>query len=222
MNSKVYLLIFALAVTGLSSCQKTTGDAAPLAVTTTLNLVNATTDTLNLYQNGSRLNNTTNIYPFGFLAITNITSGTQSYQLKKAGSTDVLVETPLTINYNKLYTHTLFIAGEATDKLFVTTDTTVKNTDVLIRFVNASPMTSNVDVYIGSNFVYKNRAFKSATNYIAATSGKNVLSIYQAGTTTLLAGGTLTLITGTAYTLYTKGVINGTGNNAFGARIVNN
>ncbi|MDB4924966.1 DUF4397 domain-containing protein [Mucilaginibacter sp.] len=221
MNIKALILLFAIAVTGLSSCKKTS-DTTSLALTTNINVVNASADTLNFYQNGTRLNNTTNLYPFGSLTNVNVIAGTQNYQFKKAGSSNTLIDLPLTIDSKTA--HTLFVAGEAVDKVFLLRDTivndTVKNTAV-IRFINASPIPGNLDIYIGSNLVYKNRAFKSATAYMQVNSGKNVLSIYQSGSTSqLIPSGTLTLVAGGIYTLYTKGVLNGTGNNAFGARIL--
>jgi hypothetical protein len=215
MKVKISILVFAALVTAVISCKKS-GDIAPIVKTAFINIVNASADTLNFYQSGTRLNNTSNLYPSGSLAGLVVTVGTQNYQFKKAGSANSLMEVPITID--TLATHTLFVAGETADKVFLTKDL-VPDTgkSVRIRFINASPATTNVDVYVGTNFAYKNVAFKSETPYITVSAGANALSIYQAGTTTLLAGGTLTLTSG-PYTLYTKGGITG---NTFGARIIN-
>lgn len=220
MNIKALILFFAIAVTGLSSCKKIS-DALPLVSTANINIINAGADTLNFYQNGTRLNNTTNLYPFGLLTNVNVVAGTQNYQFKKAGSANTLIDLPLTVNVNT--SQTLFVAGETADKVFLLQDSVSTDTATniaKIRFVNASPITGNIDVNIGSSFAYKNRAFKSATAYMPVSGGQNILSIYQTGTTTLLAQGTLTLTAGSFYTLYSKGVLNGKGNNAFGVRIL--
>jgi hypothetical protein len=224
MNIKALILVFAALVIGLSSCQKNGGDLIAVAQTTGLNVINASADTLNFYQNGTRLNNTSNLYPGGSLGYQAVTYGAQNYQFKKAGNANALVTIPLALDVSRLYT--LFVAGETADKLFLLRDTLITDTGKVgttssrIRFVNASSA-GNLDVYIGSSFHYSNRAFKSNTGFIRVTSGPNVLTIYQSGSTTpLLPPGTLTLAAGTSYTLFTKGTLNGTGNNAFAARIL--
>lgn len=220
MNIRALILYFAVLVIGLSACKKENGDLVPVVNTTNLNVINASADTLNFYQNGTRLNNTSNLYPFGSLGYMSVAVGSQNYQFKRAGSSDALVGKVLALDTAVNYT--LFVAGETPDKVFLLNDVfPVDSTiTVSIRFVNASPMAANVDVYIGDKFNYKNQAFKSATPFVGIASGKNALSIYEAGTTNLLAGGTLTLVAGNSYTLFIKGVPKGTGNNVFGARII--
>jgi hypothetical protein len=216
MKISAILLFFAIAVIGLSACTKVTDDTLAGNRSTLLTVVNASTDTLNFYQNGTRLNNTSNLYPFGQLSGLSVIVGDQNFQFKKAGSANTLVNVPFTIQDTTRYT--MFFAGESLDKVFVIRDTLKIDTFARVQFVNASPV--NVDVAIGSGFNYKNLSFKSATPFIPLVGGKFALSIYQAGTTTLLASGTLTLAKSNLYTLYTKGVLNGTGNNLFGARIL--
>jgi hypothetical protein len=216
MKISVILLFFAFAIIGLSACTKVTDDTLVGNRSTLLTVINASTDTLNFYQNGTRLNNTSNLYPFGQLSNLSVIVGDQNFQFKKAGSANTLVNVPFTIKDTTRYT--MFFAGESADKIFMIRDTLKIDTFARVRFVNASPV--NVDVAIGSRFSYKNLSFKSATPFIPLVGGKFALSIYQAGTTTLLASGTLTLAKSNLYTLYTKGVLNGTGNNLFGARIL--
>lgn len=216
MKISVILLFFALAVIGLSACNKAADDTIVPNRSTALTVINASTDTLNFYQNGTRLNNTSNLYPFGQLSGLSVIVGDQNFQFKKAGSPNTLVNVAFTIKDTTNYT--MFFAGESADKIFLIHDTLTVDTFARVRFVNASPV--NVDITIGNKFNYKNRSFKSVTSFIPLVSGKFALSIYQAGTTTLLASGTLTLAKSSSYTLYTKGVLNGTGNNLFGARIL--
>jgi hypothetical protein len=221
MNIKVSILLFAILITILTAC-KGDGDLPPVVITTNLNVINAGTDTVNFYQDGTRINNTSNLYPFGTLGYLLVAAGQQNYQFKKAGSSNTLVNIPLTLTASGLYT--LFLAGETADQAFLLKDSLnslISNTDVRIRFVNASPISGTLDVSIGNTFNYKNLAFKSATPYVEVSSGANTLAIYQSGSTTpLTPSGTLTLAAGFTYTLFTKGVLNGTGNSAFGARIV--
>ncbi|MFD2145225.1 DUF4397 domain-containing protein [Mucilaginibacter antarcticus] len=89
-----------------------------------------------------------------------------------------------------------------------------------IRFVNASPIESTLEVSVGANFKYQRVAFKKATPFIPVVNGKVALAIRQTSDNRLLADGNLTLTKNYVYTLFTKGVIGGTGTNAFGARIL--
>src|ERR1700761_8956215 len=147
MKVKILILLFAALVTAVISCKKS-GDVAPIVKIAFINIINATQDTLNIYQSGTRLNNTSNLYPSGSLAGLSVVAGTQNYQFKKAGNPNTLMEVPVTTD--TLVTHTLFVAGETPDKVFLTQDVLKNDTAnvVKIRFINASPMASNVDVYI--------------------------------------------------------------------------
>jgi hypothetical protein len=216
MKISTVLLFFAVAIISLSACTKAADDLPVATKSTQLTVINASTDTLNFYQNGTRLNNTSNLYPFGKLSELFVLVGNQNFQFKKAGSANTLVNVAFTIQDSTKYT--MFTAGQSADKVFLIRDTIQVDTFARVRFVNATPV--NVDIAIGSGFNYKNRVFKSATSFIPLVAGKHALSIYQAGTTTLLASGTLTLTKSNSYTLYTKGALNGTGNNIFGARIL--
>ncbi|MDB5005334.1 MAG: hypothetical protein JWQ34_3559 [Mucilaginibacter sp.] len=220
MNIRTILFFLAVVTIGLSACTKTDGDLVVTNKSTSLSVINASADTLNFYQNGTRLNNNSNLYPFGLLSNLPVTVGLQNFQFKKAGSPNALVDAPNTIKADSTYT--LIFAGETTDKVFLLTDhyVTIGNT-ASIRFVNASSTVGGLDVTIGDSISYKNRTFKSATPFVKVAAGKKLLSIYKTGSTTpLIKPGDLTLVAGSSYTLYTKGDLNGTGNNAFGARIL--
>jgi hypothetical protein len=221
MNTKIPIFLFAVFVIGLASCKKGTGDLVPTVLTSSLDVINAGADTVNFYENGTRLNNTSNLYPLGTLGYLSVTAGAQNYQVKKAGNPNTLITIPLTLSAANGYT--LFIAGETADKTFMLKDQLGTDTTkgAWIRFVNASPIDGTVDVTIGAKFSYKNIAFKSATPYTKVSGGLNLLTIYQSGSSTpLTTPGNLNLTVGGIYTLYTKGVLNGTGNSAIGARII--
>ncbi|MDB5115107.1 MAG: hypothetical protein JWQ79_599 [Mucilaginibacter sp.] len=220
MNVRVLILLFSALVIGLSSCKKGNGDVLVTLKKTNLNVINAGNDTLNFYENGTRLNNTSNLYPFGSLGYTPVDYGTQNFQFKKAVSPNTLVSFPLTLDTTKYYNYTLFVAGETADKIFLLRDTLITDTiGARVRFVNASSA-GNVDVYIGTNISLKNVAFKSATGFLRVKAGIDSLIIYPSGSNKRLAAGIITVLLNNSYTLFTKGALNGTGNNAFGARII--
>jgi hypothetical protein len=220
MKIKAIIFFFAVVVIGLSACTKTGGDLVVTNKSTLLSVINASADTLNFYQNGTRLNNSSNLYPFGLLSNLSVTAGLQNFQFKKAGSPYALVDAPNTIKADSTYT--LVFAGETTDQVFLLTDHFLTTgSTASIRFVNASSTVGGLDVTIGDSISYKNRIFKSVTPFVKVAAGKKLLSIYKTGSTTpLIKPGDLTLVAGASYTLYTKGSLNGIGNNVFGARIL--
>jgi hypothetical protein len=219
-NRTSILVLIALLTCVMFSCKKMDADLPPdIGDPAQLNVINTTADTLNIFQNGTRFNATSSFYPGGSLGYLEILAGEQQYQLKKAGTPNVLVSLPLQLDSGKVYS--LFIAGNTADRLFLTNDIFLSNNDVQIRFVNASPDLS-FDIKIAGNFSFTNRNFKSATDFVKMTAGKNHYELYQPGNSTPFRQGDLNLSAGRVYTLYTKGTLAGIGDNAFGVKIIAN
>jgi len=221
-NHSKILLLLVFIVIALSSC-KSNGDIVPYAPPANLNIVNTATDSLNVYQNGARLNNISTISPGSQSGYISVASGAKTYQVKKNGAASYLINSlPLTLDTTAYYS--LFIAGETSDKIFLANDALPAGAanSSLVRFVNASPVTTNLDVTIGT-LTFSNQPFKAITAFsnLLISSSTNV-TIYQHGTNTLLFSGTTLLSAGAAYTLYAKGTPGGTGLNAFTAVINTN
>ena len=219
--SKILLLLALIAI-GLSSC-KSNGDIIPYAPPANLNIVNTAPDSLNVYQNGARINNISTISPGSQSGYTVVASGAKIYQVKKNGASTYLINNlPLTLDTTAYYS--LFIAGETSDQIFLANDALPAGAanSSLIRFVNASPATTNLDVTIGT-LTFSNQPFKAVTAFsnLLVSSSTNV-TIYLHGSTTPLFKGTTLLSAGAAYTLYTKGIPSGTGSNVFTAVINTN
>jgi hypothetical protein len=217
------LVLVILAGIGLSSCKKD-GDIAVVFPQAGLNTVNANNYAINVYQNGTRLNNLGSIGTGGQSGYFSVTAGIQQYQIKKAGpdNPDYLIsDLPLQLDSGKTYS--LFVAGDTPDKLFVINDVVpaAAANQATIRFVNTLPGTTNLDVTIGSQ-VLTNTAFKSASAFTNITSGANTLKINQAGSSTPLIDQTLTLTAGTIYTVFTTGTLTGVGTDKFTARMIIN
>ncbi len=235
MNTRLLVLLVGAFIIGFSACKKN-NDAPTVALKSNLNIVNASADTVNFYLNGTRLNNNSNLYPLvstGYL--TNILAGSQNFQVKKmfnpvSSTVQTLFTIPLKLETGTYYS--LYIAGETSDNAFEIRDFTQGHADTLlsmtstadtlqttslIRFVNASPSTGNLDIFIGDTVKFINVPFKTAANFTLINSGsKKAFSVYKTGTNTPLITGTLVLTPGTAYTVYSKGALNGTNNSAFG------
>lgn len=211
MNNKALIIGFAVMVIGFLSCKKG-GDLVTIPTAAALNVINASGDTLNLYQNGTRVNNLTSLAPFSQYGYLSVVSGAQMYQLKKAGSTDILADAALTLKTDNRYT--LFTAGA--DKVFLLKDSLAGSDLAQVRFVNASPTTGALDVVIRDSIKIKNIAFKSATPFYKISGGKSKLVVTRAGTTDTLLSGQITLVAASGYTIFSKGVIGGTGSSKFG------
>ncbi|MCC8424025.1 DUF4397 domain-containing protein [Mucilaginibacter sp. UR6-11] len=218
MNSRLLLLCLIIAVSGFLSCKKNSDDLPVSYNSTFIGVTNASADTLNVYQNGTRLNIGSTLLPSGQYTNLLVKAGTNNFQFKKAGSPNTLIDTKITLLDTVAYT--LFVAGQSADKVFLLRDTVANDSTAKVRFVNASPDAGSLDFSIANGPVYKSRAFKSATPFISVSPGKVVYSIYRQGIAVPLAMGTLTLTKHTSYTLFTKGLVNGTGTALLGARIL--
>ena len=221
MNIKLPLLLIAVLAFGWVSCKKT--DDPPAAMPTTpLNVVNASSDTLNYYLNGTRINNESSIYPLGSSGYVGVAAGEQNYSFKKLRSPEVLMSFPLALDTGKTYS--LYIAGRSADLTFSTIDTVKADqaSHAMIRFVNASPDAGTLDVMVGDTVNFKVRAFKTTTVFLPVNAGEKHIRIYQTGSATAKIDETRTLLAGRLYTLFTKGTLNGAGTAALGTGLVVN
>jgi len=204
----------------LFSCKKMDGDLPPeTGDAAAMNVVNATADTLNIFQNGTRFNYTSSFYPGGSLGYLQVLAGEHQYQIKKAGTPNALLSLPLQLDSAKIYS--FFIAGNTADRVFLTNDVFLANDDIEVRFVNTTPGMT-FDIKIGANFSYSKRTFKSVTDFVKMTTGKNHYEIYETGNPVALKTGDLTLANNRVYTLFTKGTVTGTGENAFDIKLIIN
>lgn len=219
LRNLLYLFFIAFA---LSSC-KSGDDIAPVYKTSALNMVNADVNALNIYQNGTRLNNISAINSGSASGYMSVKAGTQQYQLKIAdpNKPDYIIS-DLTLQLDTLKGYSLFVAGETPDKLFSIADSIpTLTTQAAVRFVNTLPGTINLDVTIGS-VSFTNTAFKSASPFTFINPGVNAIKIYQAGSSTPIINDVLNLAGGGVYTVFTTGTISGTGSNKLTAKLVLN
>ena len=219
MNSKLLILVVAALVYGLVSCKKT-DDVPPFVKTTNLNVINATADTLNFYLNGTRINNSSSLYPLGSSGYLDVAYGEQNYEFKRPRSPVVLFNLPLALDTLKNYS--LYIAGSAAEQTFSTIDTLAADTNgrAKIRFVNASPDAGNLDVMVGDTVKFKTRAFKTSTVFLPVNAGIKRIRISRSGIVKI--DETRELLAGRIYTLFTKGSLSGTGNAVFATGLVIN
>jgi hypothetical protein len=225
MNARLFVLLFFTAVMGLLSC-KDKDLPPPIVATTTLNVNNATADTIKYYVNGTRQNNISALYEGGSTGYLAVPAGTQSYRFSKAsGSFQTLFTTSFTLDTADNYS--IFVCGETADKAFKIEDPFGVAGDIIhpdtlaikfaIRFVNASPDSAafNITVNAGDTVNLKNCKFQYASTFIGLNAGKKEIKIYDAGTGTLKIDTMITFSPSQVYTVFTRGTLTGKGNNAF-------
>lgn len=203
--------LFVVCIIGFAACKKNNDPPPVVNLADSLVVVNASADTVNIYKNGTRLNNNSNLYPGGSTLYYYVASGDQSYQVKKpfnpaTSTVQTLFSIPLTLKPHNYYS--LFIAGEASDKAFQVIDSLQKDTiaagKCYVRFINATPSTGNLDLTIGGQ-KFSNQAFgtPAQANFLQVdTATLAPIALYQAGSTQSLVSGTYTLQEGRSYTFY--------------------
>jgi hypothetical protein len=219
MNTRLTLFLFLAVITGISACKK--NDLPVTTLTTKLNLINASPDTVNFYLNGTRLSKS-NVYPAGSSGYFDVAFGEQNYQVKDVfdptGSTvRALFSKTLTLDTAKTYS--LFIVDETAENAFLTTDTLQADTnknECYVRFVNASPDAGALDFAVGDTAKFSNVAFTKASEFRSVgVSSFKPINLYYAGSATPVISGHFILLAGKSYTFYSMGKLTGTGNSLF-------
>lgn len=229
MNTRVIILLFIICTAAFAACKKSNSDAPSTSLTTQLNIVNASPDTVNFYLNGTRKNSNSNLYPDVISGYFSVLAGTQNYQIKKAfNTTTSAVQQLFTISLtlDTAHYYSLFIAGETQALAFQTIDTLITTDTTVtcrVRFVNASPDGNKYDLAVGSAPKFTGKAFGTASSFtLADTSSNAVITLYQTGSTTPIGKGTVALLQGKIYTIYTTGKLNATGGSTLGLAIMQN
>ncbi|NCD70897.1 DUF4397 domain-containing protein [Mucilaginibacter agri] len=234
-------LILSALIAGLWSCNKDANAPADNTPSTSLNVVNTiTTDTLNFYLNGTRQNSVSSIYTGGATGYLSVKSGSQSYQFKKYGRSEVLFTKTLVLDTipvkstirtdtiknattgavttitKKLKGYSFFVTSEDVSKAFLLKDTLKLNSDsATVRFVHTADGVGAVDVNIGGAS-FTNVSYGNATQFKTALIGSNrVVTVSLTGSTVAKATQRFLLSSSTAYTFYIRGVPDGTGKSVF-------
>jgi hypothetical protein len=222
MNVKPLLFVLCAVIFYATACKKNNDAPTPAGLTDSLNIVNASADTVNIYLNGTRLNGNSSLYPGGSTAYSYyVPVGKPTFQVKKTFN-------PATSAVQTLFSYTpdlaahhyysWFIAGESASQSFTTVDELQNDTEAgtcYVRFVNASPSGGTLSFSAGG-VAYNNQAFGSASTFqLVDTASLSPILLYQAGSSTPAVSGHYPLLEGYSYTFYAQGTPNGTGNSVF-------
>ena len=232
MNIRVKALFIIACVGILSACKKN-DDAPAVKLTALLNVVNASNATINFYQNGTRINNTTSYYPGGTLGYVTVTAGAQTFEVKNAGpaNPNYLISMPLKLDSGKAYS--LYISGQTTENVFYTNDNFEPDTagKAKLRFVNASPDAGGLVLAfegrdannaITSTPQFSNISYKATTDFVTVAPGTFNLSVYKSSSALSPKRDTVALAAGRVYTLVSYGAVGTVGNQALGSTLVIN
>jgi hypothetical protein len=227
MIIRLLALLSIVFILGLTSCKKN-NDAPVSTKRDSLMMINASADTVNLYLNGTRLNNNSDLAPGIFTIYYSVPFGAQAFQVKKKFNPITSIVQPL---FTVIYPadghpyHSLFVVDETLANAFFTVDTLAfvvdsnSSSTCYVRFVNASIDAGNLD-FTANSTKFSNQAFKTGSGFkrIAVSTSTDtpaMINVYHTGQTAPIIKESYQLIPGNAYTFWTQGKLNGTGNLIF-------
>jgi len=226
LKNIAYLFIIGLAIASIWACNKT-GDNVPATPPVAyLNVVDMVTDIrgIDFYLSGTRQNTNSAIYLYNSSGYTAVTAGSQQYQFKS--DTDRTLLADLQLNTGKADSaYTVVLAGQqgtnTISPIFIGDQFLIDtvSTHAIVRLVQASPGTQSYDFFVGDTLSFKNKAYKAYTGFQGVGAGKKNVKVTLAGTNTVVFSGTAIIQPRGYYTFFTKGTLNGTGNNAFGVSV---
>lgn len=205
-----YLVLLVMA-TVIASC-KNNDNVFPKKESSFINVVNASGDTLNVYLNGSRQNNTSSLFPGGQSLYITVPAGAQNYSFKKAGNPNVLFNIPLNLKDSTL--NSVYITNETASGSFTSIEEHLADTaHSAVRFVNASPDAGNLDVAVGDSLnFFSGAGFKSVSAIQQIGFGQKRIRIYFSGAAIPRIDTTITMQPNLGYTIFSRGSINSKSN----------
>jgi len=220
-------MLFAVTAVFLASCTKYNGDynydPGPVAQ---LNVVNASPGTASF--NFALGNNFVNGNPLLFGQRTgyiNAYAGKRLFSLTSGGTTNVIATDTLNLAVNGYYS--LYITGPNTAPTFFFTQDDLSSPPLgkaKIRFIQLSPDAGSFDLSVQNGAtLFTNQAYQTASAFTSIDPGNYIFQLKadQTGAVTTLP--TETISAGRIYTVWSKGLIEGTGDYAISGKVsVNN
>ena len=236
MNNRAFVLLFFAVITVFTAC-KDKDLPPPTPITTYLNVVNATADTIKYYINGTRQNNISDLFVGGSTGYLSVLSGTQNYKFSRStGNFATLFTTTFSLDTGLAYS--IFVTGNPASQAFRVIDDVNSAADIIqadtvtatntvvspaaIRFVNASPDAGSLNVTVGGgdSVNFNNCAFKYVSPFVLLYANTKEVKVFLTGSTTALVDTTIAFTENNIYTLFTKGQLNGKGSSKFGVSLV--
>jgi hypothetical protein len=229
LKNRYSIFLFCLLFAAICACNKNTNDAPDIVANPgKLGFINLIPEapSINLYFNGTRQNGYRIAYleSSGYLSVA---SGTQNASIKDT-TYALLQEGAITFRSDSNYAYTLYVTGDYDRTASVNTVTTIltANNETAVagkpklRFINASPNSPALDVYLNS-LLLSNKAYKSVSGYARADSGTVTVKVNISGTSTTILNKTIALSSNSVYTLYAYGLVNQSGTRGFNVALNN-
>ena len=175
------------------------------------------TDAINLYINGTRQNSNQIAYALNS-SYMGIVSGPQTVLFKDSLRNNIFDPTTITIPTDS---STFYVTTRSLSGLIYSRDTTkadLINYKPQVRFIHAAADGSNYDLVLnkvnGANTVLSttiiaNKAYKAISAYSRIDSGRVIVNLTTAGTSTIVASQTYTLGINKVYTIFVYGSVKG-------------
>lgn len=235
MRTRLFTLLFLVVITGFLSC-KDKDLPPPVGAKDSLNVINATADTIKFFINGTRQNNFSPIFIGGATGYVPVLAGEQSYRFSKSNEGFPTLFTT-TFNLELHHYYSIFVGGETANLAFkiidpldsllnvIATDTTTTtNVNAFVRYVNATPGTDKFDVTVGGGDTVnlKGYAFGTWSTFKPFISGTKHVRVYLNSSGALQLDTPIIFTAGIGYTLFTHGQLAGKGGNAFAVGVIPN
>lgn len=229
MSKKISMALSLFALTFvllLSSCLKDDDNDNGISTLANVMAVHASpgSPAVDLYINDVLQNGTSLLFPSNSAYIQSIT-GLVNIKINKTGTAETIVEEDITLNQNGSYS--IFVVDTLPLlSAIITTDDLSE--PVLgkshIRFAHLVPDAPSVDILdmSDSSVVFANRSYKQITDFTPVDGGVYDLGVRALGDSNIILLPSMQLTPGKIYTVYAKGLLNGTGNEAFGVEVIQN
>lgn len=221
-----FFAAFACVIVMLSSCLKNSDDEVqPFAGLSVVNTWAADSTAIDFHlDRGQRINAQPILFTQG-LPYFEIFPGQRLASVVLAG-TDVILDEGQGVFTGSQY-YTLFFTGTADTAEIVLIDddlTAPVAGKSKVRFAHMGPDVPPVDIAVkGGAVLFSNQAYKTASEFSSVDPGSYNLEVRLAGTTTVVVDvPNVTIAADSIYTVIARGLVNGQGNLALGAQIINN
>lgn len=220
-----FFAAFACVTVTLSSCLKNNEDEVQVAAG--LSVVNtwaADSTAIDFYLDRRPVNSQPILFT-QVLPYFEIFPGQRIASVVLAGTDVILYEGQGVFTGGQFYT--LFFTGTADTAELVLVDddlTAPAAGKSKVRFAHMGPDAPPVDIAVkGGAVLFSNQAYKTASDFSTVDPGSYNLEVRLAGTTTVVVDvPNVTIAADSIYTVIARGLVNGQGNLALGAQIINN
>jgi hypothetical protein len=225
----LHILLLSVLAFGIWGCNKNsddiyvTPDNASLRVYHAINIdpnKAAEPTSFNIYQNGTRISNSANIYVGGYSPYLSVLAGEQRFSVKTPydvlstnndiAQNDTLFSKVLPLDSGKQYS--LFVSGKTADKAFLVIDSsaTAGGGKVWIRFVHAASTAGPLRITLNdTNLEINNTKYQSVHSLAATYAANMVIKVYKGNSTTPIATSqALSFTDGQSYTIFARDSVN--------------